>query len=183
MVHYKKHIFVPLFIILLLFFTACADTVGDNTRSQEREEDDLTLVAGFSSEDGNPVVGNTVRLSSGGSGTDYALDGDGKLQAAYLPRNGELLLTLFDRQQKVQGAMTLVFDQGAVIDATTGEDGVGHITVRTDADEVALLFDVTESGTLTCTLWLNQAEAPGTDQPRKGTEYGKLSAGYHRRGA
>ena len=172
MVTRKKCMGAPLFIILLLFFTACADTVGDNTRSQEREEDDLTLVAGFSSEDGNPVVGNTVRLSSGGSGTDYALDGDGKLQAAYLPRNGELLLTLFDRQQKVQGAMTLVFDQGAVIDATTGEDGVGHITVRTDTDKVALLFSIKENGELTCSLWLKQAETSGDD-----TEYGIFS-GY-----
>ena len=166
MISRKKYVWLSLFIILLLFFTACADTVGDNSHFQEREEDDLTLVAGFYREDGNPVVGNTVRLSSGGSGTDYALDGGGKLQAADLPRNGELLLTLFDRQQEVQGVMTLVFDQGAVIDATTGENGVGHITVRTDTDKVALLFSIEENGELTCSLWLKQAEASGDDTER-----------------
>lgn len=161
MVHYKKHIYVPLFIILLLFFTACGPTVESGTDA----ENDLTLVASFSREDGNPVDGDTVRLSSGGSGTDYALDGDGKLQAADLPRNGELLLTLLGPQQEVQGAMTLVFDQGAVMDATTGEDGVGHITVRTDTDKVALLFSIEENGELTCSLWLKQA-ASGDDTER-----------------
>lgn len=166
MVSRKKYVWLSLFIILLLFFTACADTVGDNSRSPEREEDDLTLVAGFYRKDGNPVDGNTVRLSSGGSGTDYALDADGKLLAADLPRSGELLLTLFDQQQEVQGAMTLVFDQGAVIDATTGKDGVGHITVRTDTDKVALLFSIEENGELTCSLWLKQAEAFGDNTER-----------------
>ena len=47
--------------------------------------------------------------------------------------------------------MTLFFDQGAVIDATTGQDGVGHITVRNDTSEVALIFILTEDGTLQCT--------------------------------
>ena len=85
-----------------------------------------------------------------------------------LPRSGELLLTLFDPQQEVQGVMTLSFDQGAVIDATTGQDGVGHITVRNDTSEVALIFILTEDGTLQCTLWLERTVPPNTDHPQKG---------------
>lgn len=154
-----------LFITSMLFFGGCFRTV-EQTAGGTDAENDLTLVAGFSREDGTPVDGNTVRLSSGGSGTDYALDGDGKLQAADLPRNGELLLTLLGPQQEVQGAMTLVFDQGAVIDATTGEDGVGHITVRADTDEVALLFSIGGNGELTCSLWLKQAQTPGDSTER-----------------
>lgn len=166
-------------LLALLFLSGCAGTGA--VPPERTEEDALSVSALFQAEDREMLRGSVARFSV--QETSYPLDSGGEIRASGLPRSGELLLTLFDQRQEVQGAMTLSFSQGAVSDATTGEDGVGHITVRTDADEVALLFDVTESGALTCTLWLNQAEASDTDQPRKGTEYGKLSAGYHRRGA
>ena len=66
-----------------------------------------------------------------------------------------------------EGAMTLSLDQGAVIDATTGENGVGHITVRNDTSEVALIFILTGDGTLQCALWLERTVPPNTDHPQK----------------
>lgn len=71
--------------------------------------------------------------------------------------------------------MALSFSEGAVTDATTGEDGVGHITVREDADEVALLFLADEDGALTCTLWLDQTDPPDGTSPQKGAEHGTVS--------
>lgn len=168
MVFRKKYVYGALFIILLLLFSACTHTVEDNTGSQEKAKNDLTLVAGFSGEDGLPLGRDTVRLSAGGIGTDYPLDEEGRLQVTGLPRSGELLLTLFDPQQEVQGTMTLFLDQGAVIDAATSEDGVGYITVREDTDEVALLFVLTENGALQCTLWLTESVSSDAELPQKG---------------
>lgn len=151
-----KKIYIPalLFMLSLLFFAGCSRTV--------EQPDTLAVTAAFAQEDRSPLSGNTVRLSYGEDSLDYQLDSEGKLRASGLPRSGEMQLTLLGPRQEVQGAMTLDFDQGAVIDATTGEDGMGHITVRADTDQVALLFAVNENSTLTCSLWLEQAEGSGS---------------------
>lgn len=140
----------------------------------------LSISAWFQMEDGDALQGSAAQFSV--QETSYPLDSGGRINVPGLPRSGELLMTLFDQRQEVQGVMTLSFDQGAVIDATTGEDGVGHITVRDDTDEVALLFVLDENGSLTCTLWLKQADSPGEGVPQKGTEHGKFSVGYYRSG-
>lgn len=158
MVSRKKYVLLSLFIILLLFFTTCAGTVGDNICSQEREEDDLTLVADFLRADGIARDGNVVRLSVGGDGADYPLDGSGKLQMTGLPRSGDLLLTVYDPRGQAVGSMTLSLSEGAVIDATTGGDGVGYITLRRDTDVIALSFSLLEDGSLQCGLWLTHSD-------------------------
>lgn len=143
-----KKICIPalLFMLSLLCFAGCSRTV--------EQPDSLAVTAAFVREDRSPLSGNTVRLSLGEDGSEYQLDAEGTLRASGLPRNGELLLTLLDQRQDVQGAMTLSFNQGAVTDAATDEDGVGHITVRSGADEVSLVFTLAENGTLLCALWL-----------------------------
>ena len=50
------------------------------------------------------------------------------------------MLALLDRQKQTQGTMRLSFSEGAVIDATTGKDGIGYVMVSGDTDEVALYF-------------------------------------------
>lgn len=162
MAYRKKYVFLTLFIILLLFFAAYISTVEDEPAGDA--EDGLTLMAGFSGEDGTALGGSTVRLSSGGSGTDYPLDGSGNLQATGLPRSGELLLTVLDAQGQAVGTMTLSISEGAVIDATTGADGVGHITLRRDTDRIAVSFSLLEDGSLQCSLWLAQSDGPRTYQ-------------------
>lgn len=168
MVFRKKYVYVPLFMVLFLLFALCIHTVEYNAAPTEHTEDDLALIVGFSGEDGLPLGRDTVHLSAGGTGADYPLDNEGRVQVTGLPRSGELLLTLFDPQQEVQGTMMLSLDQGSVIDATTGEDGVGHITIREDTDEVALLFVLMENGALQCTLWLEEAHSPNAALPQKG---------------
>lgn len=143
-----KKFYIPalLFMLSLLFFAGCSRTV--------EQPGTLAVTAAFAQEDRTPLSGNTVRLSHSEDSADYQLDAEGTQRASGLPRSGEMQLTLLDQRQDVQGAMTLSFDQGAVTDAATGQDGVGHITVRNSADEVSLVFTLEENGTLQCALWL-----------------------------
>lgn len=150
----KNYISALLFMISLLFFAGCSRTV--------EQPDTLAVTAAFAREDSAPLSGHTVRLSQGEDSEDYQLDSEGTLRASGLSRSGEMRLTLLDQRQKVQGAMTLSFDQGAVTDAATGQDGVGHITVRNDTDEVSLVFTLADSGALACSLRLKQEEASGS---------------------
>ncbi len=157
----KKYIAVSLFIILLLFFAAYIHTVEDGTASPHDTEGSLTLVAGFSREKGAALGNSIVRFSSGENDVDYSLGGSGELQITGLPRHGDLYLTVLDPQGQSIGTMTLRFSEGAVIDATTSEDGTGHITLRGDTEVIALFFSLTESGSLQCDLWLTRAGTSG----------------------
>lgn len=181
MVSRKKYIYLSLFIILLLFFAAHIPTVEDDTAGEAK--DSLTLMAGFSGEDGAALDNNTVRLSAGESGADYPLDGSGKLHITGLPRSGDLLLTVLDSQGRAVGRMTLSISEGAVMDATTGEDGTGHITLRRDTDMIAVSFSLLDDGSLQCSLWLTQGGEHSGSLSKEGASYGKPVAGHYRRGA
>lgn len=153
-------------LLLLPLLSGCAG-IGTDPSAGAGEEA-LSVAALFQTESGDTLHGSAVCFSTE-TGSDYCqVDNDGTASISGLPRSGELLLTLFNPQQEVQGAMTLFFDQGAVIDATTSEDGVGYITVRADTGEVALAFVLTEEGTLRCTLWLARAVPSGVGHPQKG---------------
>ena len=179
MVFRKKCVYISLFIILLLFFAVCIHTVKDSTVSPGDEKDGLTLMAGFSKEDGIALGDNTVRLSSGENGMDYPLDESGRLQITGLPRHGDLILTVLDPQGQVIGRMALTISEGAVIDATTSEDGTGHITLRRDTEIIAISFSLLDDGSLQCSLWLTQSDEHSRNPSREGVYYGKFSAGDH----
>lgn len=150
-------------LLLLLLLSGCA---GVGAAPPERtEEDALSIAALFQTEDGDTLNGSAVYFTTEADSEHCQVDSEGVASVSGLPRSGELLLTLFDPQQEVQGAMTLSLDQGSVTDATTGENGVGHITVRNDTSEVALIFILTKDGTLQCTLWLERTVPPNADYP------------------
>lgn len=138
-------------LLILLVTSGCA---AQGAFSQEADGGALSISALFQAENGDKLEKGTAQFSAGETSASCPLDGSGAVSVSGLPRSGELLLTLFDRQQEVLGAMELSFGRGAVTDATTGEDGVGHITVRSGTDEVALIFVLSEDGALRCTLWL-----------------------------
>lgn len=153
-------------LLTLLFLSGCAGM--DAAPAEEAEEDKLSIAALFQTESGDALHGSVAHFSTGAKSKQHHVSSDGTVSVSGLPRRGELRLTLFDRQQEVQGAMTLSLSEGAVIDATTGEDGIGHITVRNDTSEVALIFVLTEDGALQCTLWLAGPVSADTDPPQKG---------------
>lgn len=152
-------------LLLLLLLSGCAD--AGTLPPEPAAADALSVSALFQAENGEALQG-AAQFSAGESGGAHPLDSSGTVSISGLPRSGELLLTLFDRCQEVRGTMTLSFTQGAVIDAMTGADGVGHVTVRDDTREVGLLFLLTEDGALQCTLWLARTVPSGPDLPRKG---------------
>ena len=149
-------------LLLLLLLSGCAG-IDAAPRGKEGEEE-LSIAAVFQTESGNALHGSASYFSAETSSDHYQVDSDGTASIPGLPRNGELVLALFDQQQEVQGAITLSFSE----DAMTDEDGVGHITVRNDTNEVALIFVLTEDGALRCTLWLARTAPAGTDFTRKG---------------
>lgn len=154
MVSQKRCMYAPLFIILLLLLAGCIDTVTQYAAPPKEAEENITLLAGFSQEDGSPLGGNTVRLSSKAGEMNYPLDEGGEVRITGLPKWGELLLSVFDKQGQAVGAITLFFDQGAVIDAITSGDGAGYITLREETDVVALSFSLLGDGSLHCSLRL-----------------------------
>ena len=140
------------FIAFILFLGSCSRTVEQT--ENRGDPGGLTLKAAFEKENGTALSNCTVRFSDGENSADYQADQDGALTISGLPTGGELTASVLDGREEPQGTVTLSFSRGAVIDAVTGEDGVGHITIRSDTDEVALLFVLQEDGVLTCALWL-----------------------------
>lgn len=149
-------------LLLLLLLAGCA------APHETADEDGLAIAALFQSESGDAFHGSTAYFSTEAGSSSCRVDRDGTASISGLPRNGELLLTLFDQRQETQGTIMLSFSEGAVIDAMTDEDGVGHVTVRNDTREVALIFVLTEDSTLRCTLWLAGAVPPGEGLAQKG---------------
>ena len=160
MVHIQK---IGAALLALLLLPGCAGMGAEPPG--EADEDGLSVAALFQTESGDALHGSAACFSAEVDGSCCQVGSDGTASVSGLPRRGKLLLTLFDRQREVQGTMTLSFDEGAVTDAMTGEDGVGHITVRRDTREVALLFILTEDGRLRCTLWLAGTAPSDTDLP------------------
>ncbi|WP_295748988.1 hypothetical protein [uncultured Oscillibacter sp.] len=148
-------------VVLLFFFRGFLHVKGDRPPDKENA---LTIMAGFSWEDGPVLCGDTVHLSFGKTDTDYRLDSSGELQISGLPRRGAFLLTVFDQQNQQLGETVLFLSEGSVIDAVTGEDGAGHIMLRKDTDVIPLSFSLTENGSLQCGLWLTQFHPIHTGQ-------------------
>ena len=118
----------------------------------------VTIEAKFQREDGTPLSGVTIRISDGNDSTDYSLDDGGALLLSGLPKSGERNLSILDQREQEAASMALRFTTGAVIDATTDADGVGHISLKEETDEMALDFTWNDDGSLNCTLRLSQAQ-------------------------
>ena len=54
--------------------------------------------------------------------------------------------------------IALHFTAAAVTDASTDENGVGHISVKAEAERLTLLLTLDESDRLHCSLYLNDLQ-------------------------
>ena len=115
----------------------------------------ISISALFLEEDGAAVSGGSVLLSAGQVSADFPLGDGGELRVSGLPRTGDVRLTLTSGDARELGSMTISFAQGAVIDASTSEDGVGYVTTRADTSVVSLEFTVSGEGLL-CALRLTE---------------------------
>lgn len=143
------------FIFLLLFPGGCSRTVEQTDTSADTGG--LTMKASFGREDGTSLSDCTVRFSDGENSADYQSDQNGTLTVSGLPGEGELTVSVLDGQEEPRGTVTLSFSQGAVIDAVTDEDAVGHITLKEDTREIALTFTLCDDGALQCELRLSES--------------------------
>lgn len=143
-----------LFITFMLFWGGCSRTVEQTADSADASG--LTIKAAFEEEDGTPLSNCTVRFSDVENSADYQADQDGALTVSGLPGEGGLTVTVLGSQEESQGTVTLSFSRGAVIDAVTDENAVGHVTLKEDTREIALRFTLCDDSTLGCKLQLSE---------------------------
>ena len=149
----KGGVYTPVVMGLLLLLCACSGAVRGSPPPEETKNE-IAIAASFRQEDGIDLHGGTIRFAFDGNSIDYTLEDDGECIISGLPRVGDLMLTVFDRQEQLRGAMTLSLSEGAVIDASTDDSGVGHILLRGDTDKVSLAFILKSDGSLLCALRL-----------------------------
>jgi len=157
----------PAFLLivgLLLVLFACTDTSRESSPPAKTDENSVTVTASFRQEDGKTLCDSTIRVSSGEQSADRTLDKNGEAKVSGLPRNGSVTLTVLDQREQTQGAMSLSFTEGAVIDAVTDDSGNGHVTLKKDTEEVALTFLLKSDGTLQCALRLGETDPSGPSQ-------------------
>ena len=151
---------------ILLLLCGCPAAVQESSPPEETK-DEIAIAASFRQEDGIDLCGSTIRFAFGGNSINYPLGNDGECIIPGLPRVGDLGVTVFDQQERIQGAMTLSLSEGAVIDAATDDSGVGHIILRRDIDEVSLVFVLKNDGSLLCALWLTYPGPLQFDLPQE----------------
>lgn len=153
---HRKGGYVFLFAAVLLTLYGFVRLGGEAPPEEEPPESSVSMEASFRQEDGDLLGESTVRVSTEEDSADYLLDGSGVLAVSGLPRSGTLTLTVLDGQERVRGATNLTFSEGAVIDASTDGSGDGHITLKQDTREIALVFLLKSDGTILCALRLEQ---------------------------
>ena len=147
---------------LCLLFCGCAGTVEEiqvpnhapSASSRPAARDDLALSAGFQGTDGQALSLGSALLQVGETDVQYPLDQWGRADFSGLPREGELWLSLLDREDREVGRAPLLISTGEVIDASSDREGVGYVTVREDTPRVELVFILTGEGHLICALQL-----------------------------
>lgn len=159
----KKAIYAFLVVIVLLVLYGCSGGSAEDTPPTESPASEIAVSASFQQEDGNALCDSTVRFSFGEDFLEQSLDQNGEAKISGLPRSGDWMLTVFDRQEQVQGGMTIFLSEGTVIDAATGEGGIGYITLRGDTNEVALFFVLKNDGSILCSLRLTDPNSHGLD--------------------
>ncbi len=170
----KKGMGIAMLTVLCLFFAGCAGKVEEtqptsyttespvSTSGEEADgvpgvgtdDGEIAITARFLQEDGGVLSHGSASISDGETDVKYSLDDDGEMWVSGLPREGTILLILFDQEEQELGRTTVMFSTGAVIDASTDEAGAGYITLKEDTSEVSLVFTLCGDGSLQCSLWL-----------------------------
>lgn len=159
----REKISVLFTVTLLLVLYGCSNAI-EETPPESAGTDELTITASFQREDGSALCDSKARFSFEETSVEHLLDSGEESKISGLPRSGDMTLIVLDRQEYEQGSMVLSVSEGAVIDAATDEDGVGHITLRRDTEEVALLFTLRDDGSLHCALRLENDRSKEAEQ-------------------
>ena len=114
--------------------------------------------AALRSGNGVPLSEGGVRISVGGASAEYPLADGGQIHLSGLSRQEGLQLCLMDPESRELGRTEVHVSTGAVIDASTDQEGVGYVILRSDTKEVNLIFTLREGGFLQCSLLLTSQE-------------------------
>ena len=156
----KKTIWLPLIVLLCLIAAGCADR-GEGSASSLQEDDassaqgqeaGITMSARFQGEDGSAISQGSVRIAGRERSETDPLEG-GEARMAGLPRAGTLMLYLLDTGGMELCSAPLHLSTGAVIDASTDQEGEVYVVLREDTSRIALLFTLGGEW-LQCTLIL-----------------------------
>ena len=170
----KKLSGITLFTVLCLFFCGCADKVEElqppsqsvappvSAAEQEWESPTASggsgktfvLSASFLREDGEAIANGSAHIAIGEDSARYSLNERGELRLSGLPRGEILSLLLLDKEERSLGSTTVSFSTGEVIDASTGQNGAAYVTMKSDTEEIALVFTLSGDGALQCSLLL-----------------------------
>ena len=131
-----------------------AAPVGEAFVLSQEEGADIAMLAFFHWEDGRAVSEGSVCVSQGEAGGVYPLDSGGALYLSGLTAGEAAQLMVMDGASRELGRTAVHFARGAVIDASTDENGDGCVTLKEDASYVALIFTLDGSGGLQCALRL-----------------------------
>ena len=131
-----------------------AAPVGEAFVLSQEEGANIAMLAFFHWEDGRAVSEGSVCVSQGEASGVYPLDCGGALYLSGLTAGKAAQLMLMDGASRELGRTAVHFARGAVIDASTDENGDGCVTLKEDASYVALIFTLDGSGGLQCALRL-----------------------------
>lgn len=144
------------FTFFILFLCACSSTLNQ-TPVQSDSEDDLILTASFQRQDGARLHEMYADFCSDQMRDTSLLDEQGKARFSHVPREGEATLTLRDSGGEIS-RISLQLATASVTDASTDAEGIGHISVKSDVEQLHLLLTLDDDAQLQCSLYLNDSQ-------------------------
>ena len=149
----KIRMLLPLFTVLLLPLCACSTTINNDTNAVQ-SDGRLILTAVFQYEDGEAFQDGSACISYEQQEDIASLNEEGSAEFPSVPQDGEVKIALLDDNSEEIADMLMEFTTGLVTDASTDEDGIGHISVKSGAEQLNLLMTLTDEHTLQCSLYL-----------------------------
>ena len=145
---------IPACLLVCLFLVFCAySNLFHKSAIESEQEENLELTTVFRYENGMAIRRGSVRIRCRQTEQSAALNDRGEASSFQVPKDNEatLILTGSDGREICRIA-------AAVTDASTDENGVGHISVKAETEQLTLLLTLDESDRLHCGLYLNDLQ-------------------------
>ena len=118
----------------------------------------MELTTVFRYENGMAIRRGSVRIRCRQTEQSAALNDCGEASPFQVPKDNEATLILTGSDGREISRIALHFTAAAVTDASTDENGVGHISVNAEIEQLTLLLTLDGSDRLHCGLYLNDLQ-------------------------
>lgn len=150
---------IPACLLVCLFLVFCAySNLFHKSAIESEQEENLELTTVFRYENGMAIRRGSVRIRCRQTEQSAALNDCGEASSFQVPKDNEATLILAGSDGREISRIALHFTAAAVTDASTDENGVGHISVKAEAEHLTLLLTLDESDRLRCGLYLNDLQ-------------------------